>query len=91
MSESPEFPSMSIEQATASLRDTLQHVCIARGRVEIRDGQHTGILISKEELDSLERALGILSNTADVQRMSRHIAMLTRAVADVPVVAGMDE
>jgi PHD/YefM family antitoxin component YafN of YafNO toxin-antitoxin module len=79
--EEPSFSLMSIDQVTAGFARLHRRVCCDRGRVEIRDGDRTCVLISKEELDALEEALEILSNTADVQKMARTIAALTHTVA----------
>ena len=93
MSESDEsegstgFTAMSIDQVQLQLTQIHKQVCRAKGRVEIRDGDNCCVLISKEELDSLEQALEILSNTSQVQKIARTIAALTHTVAQGPLVA----
>jgi PHD/YefM family antitoxin component YafN of YafNO toxin-antitoxin module len=93
MSESDEsegstgFNAMSIDQVQLQLTQIHKQVCRAKGRVEIRDGDSCCVLISKEELDSLEQALEILSNTSQVQKIARTIAALTHTVAQGPLVA----
>jgi PHD/YefM family antitoxin component YafN of YafNO toxin-antitoxin module len=78
---------MSIEQVQLQLNQLFKQICRAKGRVEIQDGDSCCVLISKEELDALEQALEILSNTAQVQKIARTIAALTHTVAQGPLVA----
>jgi len=88
MSEGDEgFTSMSIDQVQLQLSQIHKQVCRAKGRVEIQDGDSCCVLISKEELDALEEALEILSNTSQVQKIARTIAALTHTVAQGPLVA----
>jgi PHD/YefM family antitoxin component YafN of YafNO toxin-antitoxin module len=87
MFEGSGFNSMSIEQVQLQLNQLLAQICRAKGRVEIRDGDNCCVLISKEELDALEQALEILSNTAQVQKIARTIAALTHTVAQGPLIA----
>ena len=87
MSEGSGFSSMSIDQVQLQLNQLFKQTCRAKGRVEIRDGDNCCVLISKEELDALEEALEILSNTAQVQKMARTIAALTHTVAQGPLIA----
>ena len=86
--EDSRFSSMSIDQVQIRFAQVHEEVCREKGRVEIRDGAGKGcVLISKEELDTLEEALEILSNTSNVQKMAKTIAALTHAVAQGPLVA----
>ncbi len=73
--ESSPFTFMSIDQFQSRLSELHGHVCRGKGRVEIRDGQSTCVLISKEELETLEEA-----------KMERTIAGLTQAVSKGPLV-----
>lgn len=92
MDEGHSYACMTVEQVQEVLRQTLLRVCREKGRVELRDGEHCCVLISKEELESLERALDILSNTSEVQRIARTIAAVTYTVAQGPLIAvGPDE
>jgi hypothetical protein len=90
MPDELKFRLMSIDQATQGFAQLHERVCCDKGRIEIHDGQRTCVLISKEELETLEAALEILSNTADVQKMARTIAALTHAVANGPLLATAD-
>jgi PHD/YefM family antitoxin component YafN of YafNO toxin-antitoxin module len=79
-----QFRFMTIEQAQKGFAQLHDKICCDKGRVLIRDGDKTCVLISKEELEALEEALDILSNTSDVQKMARQIAAMTHAVAKTP-------
>ena len=85
MSEISPFTLISIDQVSKHIAQLHQNVCRHKGRVEIHDGQGVCVLISKEELQSLEQALEILSNTSDVRKMAHTIAALTHAVAQGPL------
>ena len=76
MPDGPSFRVMSIEDVCARLGELHGRVCQEKGRVEIRDGEACCVLISKEELDTLEEALEILSNTPSVKRIEGTIATL---------------
>jgi len=90
-SEGPSFESLSAEAAKARLLDLLIQVCGKKVRVEITHGDSACVLISKEELQGLENALEILSNTSAVQRIANSIAALTHVAANGPlVVCGPD-
>lgn len=80
------FASVPLLKAEGHLGQILQRVCREKGRVEIRDGEHACVLISKEELQTLEDALEILSNTSDVKHIARTIAAITHTVAQGPLV-----
>jgi hypothetical protein len=71
----------------SNLASLHEYVARVNGRVEItRAGtDQRCVLLSKEELDSLERALEILSDTDDVRDMCGKIAQL--AAATGPAVA----
>ena len=62
----------------SNLQQLHEHVTRTLGRVEITrpGGDERCVLISKRELDSLERALEILSDTDDVRDMCGKIAQL---------------
>ncbi|HYE17710.1 MAG TPA: hypothetical protein VEA69_04655 [Tepidisphaeraceae bacterium] len=81
------FGSVSVHQAKEALNQILSHVCSAKTRMEIvgADG-HACVLISKDELESLERALEILANTSEVRKIATQIAALTYTAAQGPLV-----
>ena len=87
MPQAPEFSHVSIDQAQSRLTQLLGMVCRNKGRIEIRghDGDGSCVLISKDELESLEQALEILSNTSDVQKIARTIAVVSDAAVKAPL------
>lgn len=70
--------SYDVTLIASNLQQLHEYVTRAFGRIEItRPGsEQVCILISKEELDSLERALEILSDTEDVRDLAGKIAYL---------------
>ena len=88
MPDEDSFSFISIDQVQDRFNQLHQNVCRARGRVEIKDGSSTCVLISKEELESLEQALEILSNTSDVRKIAHAVSELTHAAAEGPLVEG---
>jgi PHD/YefM family antitoxin component YafN of YafNO toxin-antitoxin module len=88
MPDDDSFSFISIDQVQDRFNQLHQNVCRARGRVEIKDGSSTCVLISKEELESLEQALEILSNTADVRKIAQAVSEVTHAAAEGPLVEG---
>jgi hypothetical protein len=87
MPEESTFTFMSIDQVQSQFTKLHQNICKHKGRVEIHDGESVCVLISKVELETLEQAIEILSNTSDVQKMARTIAAMTHAVAQGPLMA----
>ena len=80
------FGRVTVEHASGELTRILSHVCTRRGRVEIHgQGGHTCVLISKEELESLEQAMEIMANTSEVRKIADGIAALTFVAAQGPV------
>ena len=73
-----------------SLPQLHEFVTRCNGRLEItRPGSDQRcVLISKEELESLEQALEILSNTADVRKIAQAVSELSHAAAEGPLVEG---
>ena len=73
----------TIEQRTGVLHE---EVVRFKGRIEVtRNGcDDCCVLISKAELDSLEQALAILSDTDGVKAMSSQIAQLAATVEGAP-------
>jgi PHD/YefM family antitoxin component YafN of YafNO toxin-antitoxin module len=67
---------MKVSQFKSSFDELHQLVAAGHGRVEITrdDCDHACVLISKTELESLERALEILSETDDYQAMSQTLS-----------------
>jgi PHD/YefM family antitoxin component YafN of YafNO toxin-antitoxin module len=66
---------VNVEASPVNLLDLHQQVYHRRTRVEL--ATHDGsvcVLISKSELDALEEALEILSDSSDVREMRDHLA-----------------
>ena len=64
------FPCMDLAEARRSLTKVCQQVAQTKGRVEIKGrAQSACVLISKAELESLERALAILSDSEGVKEL----------------------
>jgi hypothetical protein len=81
------FIKVELNQLPAGLRDLHQRVVGQTGRIELRDGDGPAcVLISKSELDALERALDILSQTKDVRDMRDELSRLVFS-ADKPASA----
>jgi hypothetical protein len=73
------------QEAVARLHEV---VCGGKGRIEITrpDCDEVCVLISKTELESMERALQIFAGSKDYQQMSTQIAQIVAAAG--PVVPG---
>ena len=73
----------------SNLQQLHEHVTRTLGRVEVtRPGSDDRcVLISKQELESLERALEILSDTEDVRDMCGKIAHLASVTGPSAVVS----
>jgi PHD/YefM family antitoxin component YafN of YafNO toxin-antitoxin module len=80
------FESYDVGHVSRTLAKLHEEVCSFKGRIEItRDGcGDRCVLISKAELESLEQALAILSDTDGVKAMSGQIAQLA-ATCETPV------
>ena len=77
------FDSYDVGYVSSALQKLHEQVARTTARVEItRDGcDDCCVLISKAELDSLERALEILADTEQVRAMSEKVAHLASVVA----------
>ena len=74
MSDGPVFTQIDANELQGDLLRLLCRTAREKGRIEITNcGGGSCILISKEELDSLERALEILYNANGGKRMSRSV------------------
>ena len=83
------FRTISAAEASATLAHLLEQVSSGVGRVEIVGTREDGacVLLSKAELDCLERALAILSGTHDAEQMRAQlqaIALAAGAAAQEP-------
>ena len=87
MSDDASFGIMTIDQVQSGFTRLHGQICRHRGRIEIRHEQGSCVLISKEELETLEHALEILSNTSDVRKMAQIIEALSTTTARGPLLA----
>lgn len=73
----PSVPKMSLEAAMCNLAELHEWVGRENQRIELtaRTGPSC-VIISKSELDALEQALEILSETGNVQAMRKDLAKL---------------
>ena len=80
---SERFESYDVSYVSRALRELHEQVSQGNRRVEItRDGcDDCCVLISKAELDGLERALEILADTDQVKAMSDKVARLASVVS----------
>ena len=82
-SSSAGFPALMLSQVQSDLIDLYRQIACTQGRVEItaeEGGVCDCVLISKAELDSLERALSILSDSSAVRELSGHLSDLAELV-----------
>lgn len=80
-------PSIPIDEFRTRLSQILRRVALNNQRAEVTDGEHSAVLISKEELVSLEEALEMLANSSNVEQIARTIAAMAGVVAHGPLVA----
>ena len=72
------FQALGLSQVQRDLIDLYRRVACEHGRVEIVDesGECDCVLISKAELEGLEKALALLADADAVRVMSNHLADL---------------
>lgn len=82
------FQSLNLAKVQGELADLYERIACEKGRVEIVDGEGSCecVLISKAELEGLEHALEVLSDSEQVKELSAHLENLAHAVE--PVHAG---
>ncbi len=80
MSNHAPFQRLSVHQFHSELLDLLRDIACKTGRIEIvgDNGQCDCVLISKKELDGLERALDVLAETHEVKALCDHIAQFAQ-------------
>ena len=78
MNEGDSFATLHISQVQNDLLSIYEKIACENGRVEIlhTDGACRCVLISKAELDSLERAIEMLSDGAGVREMRDSLAQV---------------
>ena len=75
------FQTLDVTRFRRALANLHEVVGCGRGRVEVtrRGCEDACVLISKAELESLERALQIFAESTEFQQMSRQIAEIVAA------------
>ncbi|HTW95814.1 MAG TPA: hypothetical protein VMD30_13510 [Tepidisphaeraceae bacterium] len=77
-----EFPSVDPTQAADDFERLYERVSGFLQRVHIaRGGERGCVLISLEELDSLEHAIEVLSDSTDVRELARSLSRVAHATA----------
>ena len=85
---SDSFQVLDIRTAGGSLEHLHAHVVRCSGRIEIHCASgHVCVLISKAELESLEQAIEILSQSSDYKKMCDEISEVATATAPAVVSA----
>jgi PHD/YefM family antitoxin component YafN of YafNO toxin-antitoxin module len=82
--DSSPFLALPLAHVQHDLRKLCEKVAHETGRVEILGpGERTCVLISKAELDGLERALEVLSDAPAVREMTAELAQLAQCAEPV--------
>lgn len=89
-SQDTHLRTVDVSDGAVDLRQLHEHVLARNARVQLitRSRAESCILISKEELDGLEKALEILSGTDDVRDMRDHLARIAAQAAEPIAAAG---
>ena len=82
------FQTMDLTRFQQAVTNLHELVCCGKGRIEITrpDCDEVCVLISKTELESMERALQIFAGSSDYQQMATQIAEIVAMAG--PVVPG---
>jgi PHD/YefM family antitoxin component YafN of YafNO toxin-antitoxin module len=82
------FQSLDLAKVQGELSNLYEQIACKKGRVEIVDGNGSCecVLISRAELEGLEHALEILSDSEQVKELSAHLENLAQLAE--PVHAG---
>ena len=91
MAESSLFQALHVNQVQLNLLELYEKIACEKGRVEIlhSEGHCRCVLISKEELDGLERAIDLLSNHEEVRSLQASLTHLAVTV-DQPSTPSVD-
>jgi len=75
------FSSLDVSRVRRALARLHEQVSFGQGRVEIkrRGSEQVCVMISKAELEALESALEILSDSAEYKSMCEHLSQLAAA------------
>lgn len=80
------FQNLDVARFRQAVADLHEVVGTAKGRIEVscQGRDDVCVLISKAELDSLERALQIFAETVEFEHMSQQIAEIVAAAGGPP-------
>jgi PHD/YefM family antitoxin component YafN of YafNO toxin-antitoxin module len=74
MNDETRFESLNLSQVQNDLLTLFKRVSREKRRLEIQDPEGDCVLISKVELESLERAIQILADTEEVKHLADELA-----------------
>ena len=83
----PHVDQSSLQELREHLADLVKLVAQGRKRVEIPTPAGDVVLISKIEIESMERALSILSETSEFKAIAHSLSRIAAATVEQPVVA----
>jgi len=79
MPDDSPFTTLDGSQIQSDLLELLCRIAREKGRIEIKNcGGAVCVMLSKEELDDLEAALEILSNTSEGRALHEHVQMFVK-------------
>lgn len=77
----------SLQELREHLADLVKLVAQGRQRVTVQTPGGDVVLVSKVEIESLERALNIMSETAEFKAIAHSLHRIAAATVEQPVVA----
>jgi prevent-host-death family protein len=83
----PHVQQTSLQEFREHLADLVKLVAQGRKRIEIVTPAGDVVLVSKVEIEALERALSIMSETAEFKAIAHSLHRIAAATAERPVVA----
>jgi hypothetical protein len=83
----PHVETMSVQEVRENLVDLVKLVVQGRKRVEIPTPWGDVVLVSKVEIDALERALSIMAETPEFKAIAHSLHRIAAATVEQPVVA----
>ena len=83
----PHVEKTSLQELRENLADLVKLVAQGRKRVEVHTPAGEVVLVSKIEIESLERALSIMSETAEFKAIAHSLHRIAAATVDQPAVA----
>jgi prevent-host-death family protein len=83
----PHVEKTSLQELREHLADLVKLVAQGRQRVTVHTPAGDVVLVSKVEIESLERALNIMSETAEFKAIAHSLHRIAAATAEQPVVA----